>query len=72
MHLTVPAMCKLVRRVILPQRGYKSAQRKQHEGPRWFRKGRHYHKGVEGRIRVLQRRHGLDRCGYHGKKGFNR
>jgi IS5 family transposase len=61
-----------VRRVILPKRGYRSAKRKQHERQRWFRRGRHYHNGVEGRISVLKRRHGLDRCRYHGRKGFER
>jgi IS5 family transposase len=61
-----------VRRVILPKRGYRSAKRKQHERQRWFRRGRRYHNGVEGRISVLKRRHGLDRCRYHGRKGFER
>jgi IS5 family transposase len=61
-----------VRRVILPKRGYRSAKRKQHERQRWFRRGRYYHNGVEGRISVLKRRHGLDRCRYHGRKGFER
>jgi IS5 family transposase len=61
-----------VRRVILPKRGYRSAKRIQHERQRWFRRGRHYHNGVEGRISVLKRRHGLDRCRYHGEKGFAR
>jgi len=61
-----------VRRVILPKPGYRSAKRKQRDRQRWFRKGRHYHNGVEGRISVLKRRHGLDRCRYHGKKGFQR
>jgi IS5 family transposase len=61
-----------VRRVILPKRGYRSAKRLQHERQPWFRRGRHYHNGVEGRISVLKRRHGLDRCRYHGRKGFER
>jgi len=61
-----------VQRVILPKPGYRSAKRKQHERQRWFRKGRHYHNGVEGRISVLKRRHGLDRCRYHGRDGFER
>jgi IS5 family transposase len=61
-----------VRRVILPKRGYRSAKRLQHERQRWFRTGRHYHNGVEGRISVLKRRHGLDRCRYHGRDGFER
>jgi IS5 family transposase len=61
-----------VRRVILPKPGYRSAERKEHEKQRWFRRGRRYHQGVEGRISVLKRRHGLDRCLYHGEDGFER
>lgn len=61
-----------VRRVILPKRGYCSAERKQYERQRWFRRGRYYHNGVEGRISVLKRRHGLDRCRNHGEAGFER
>lgn len=61
-----------VRRIILPKSGYRSAERKQHEKQRWFRRGRRYHQGVEGRISVLKRRHGLDRCLYHGEDGFER
>ena len=61
-----------VQRVVLPKRGYRSAKRKTHERQRWFRRGRHYHNGVEGRISVLKRRHGLARCRYHGKQGFER
>ena len=61
-----------VRRSILPKPGYHSAERKQHEKLRWFRRGRRYHQGVEGRISVLKRRHGLDRCLYHGEDGFER
>ena len=61
-----------VRRVILPKAGYRSEQRKQHEKQHWFRRGRRYHQGVEGRISVLKRRHGLDRCLYHGQDGFER
>lgn len=61
-----------VRRVILPKPGYRSVERKEHERQRWFRRGRHYHNGVEGRISVLKRRHGLNRCRYHGRKGFRR
>jgi IS5 family transposase len=61
-----------VKRVILPKPGYRSEQRKQHEKQRWFRRGRRYHQGVEGRISVLKRRHGLDRCLYHGQDGIER
>jgi IS5 family transposase len=61
-----------VRRVILPKPGHRSATRKQYEQQRWFRRGRRYHQGIEGRISVLKRRHGLDRCCYHGEPGFER
>jgi hypothetical protein len=49
-----------------------SAQRIAHERQRWFRRGRRYHHGVEGRISVLKRVYGLDRCLYHGQDGFER
>lgn len=61
-----------VKRVILPKPGYRSEQRKQHEKQRWFRRGRRYHQGIEGRISVLKRGHGLDRCLYHDQDGFER
>jgi len=61
-----------VRRVILPKSGYRSVERKRHEHQPWFRRGRHYHAGIEGRISVLKRRYGLDRCRYHGEDGFDR
>lgn len=61
-----------VRRVILPQAGHRSAARKQYEQQRWFRRGRRYHQGIEGRISVLKRRYGLDRCRNHGESGFER
>jgi IS5 family transposase len=61
-----------VKRIILPKPGYKSQQRRQHEKQPWFKRGRRWHNGVEGRISVLKRRHGLDRCLYHGQDGFHR
>jgi IS5 family transposase len=61
-----------VRRVILPKPGYRSVERKQHEHEPWFRRGRHYHAGVEGRISVLKRCYGLNRCRNHGQAGFER
>lgn len=61
-----------VRRVILPQPGHRSEQRCRHERQRWFRRGRHYHAGVEGRISVLKRKHNLDRCLNHGEVGMER
>ena len=61
-----------VKRVILPRPGHKSEARRQHERQRWFKRGRRFHAGVEGRISVLKRKHGLGRCRYHGEGGFGR
>lgn len=59
-----------VKRVILPKPGYKSQQRRAHEKQRWFRRGRRFHAGVEGRISVISRKHGLGRCRNRGQIGF--
>ena len=56
--------------VVLPKRGYKSEQRQEHESQAWFVEGRKWHAGVEGRISVLKRAHGLGRCLNHGLAGF--
>ncbi len=60
-----------VKHVILPKRGYRSKTRLKHEHQAWFVKGRHWHAGVEGRISVLKRAHGLGRCLAHGLTGFH-
>lgn len=61
-----------VRRVVLPLTGQKSLARRAHERQRWFRRGRRWRVGCEGRISVLKRRHGLHRCLYHGPDGVER
>jgi len=61
-----------VKRVILPKAGHKSAQRKAHEHQPWFKRGRRFHAGIEGRISVLFRKHDLGRCLEHGEDGFGR
>lgn len=61
-----------VKRVILPKPGHKSAKRHQHERQRWFWRGRCFHAGVEGRISVIKRKYGLDRCRNRGRPGFER
>ncbi len=61
-----------VKRVILPKPGYKSKVRRELEKQPWFKRGRRWHNGVEGRISVLKRRHGLRRCLDHGRPGFER
>ena len=59
-----------VKRVILPERGAKSDERIRYERQSWFRRGRYWHAGIEGRISVLKRKHGLDRCLNRGQDGF--
>jgi IS5 family transposase len=59
-----------VEHAILPKPGYKSQLRKEHERQDWFVSGRKWHAGVEGRISVLKRAHGLGRCLDHGESGF--
>jgi IS5 family transposase len=59
-----------VKRVVLPKPGHKSETRRKHEQQPWFRRGRRFHAGVEGRISVIKRKHGLSRCRNHGRIGF--
>jgi len=61
-----------VKHVVLPKRGYKSKQRREHESQKWFIEGSKWHAGVGGRIRVLKRAHGLGRCLNHGFSDFER
>jgi len=61
-----------IQHVVLPKRGYKSKARREHESQEWFVEGRKWHAGVEGRISVLKRAHGLGRCLNHGLPGFER
>jgi transposase, IS5 family len=39
---------------------------------RWFRRAFAFRAGVEGRISVLRRKYGLERCPYHGEDGMGR
>jgi IS5 family transposase len=61
-----------IQHVVLPKRGYKSKQRRVYESQEWFLEGRKWHAGVEGRISVLKRAHGLGRCLNRGFTGFER
>jgi IS5 family transposase len=61
-----------VKRIILPQPGHKSEARRRHEAQGWFRRGRRWHAGIEGRISVLKRKHGLGRCRNQGEAGLQR
>lgn len=61
-----------VKHTALPKPGYKSEERKAHEKQPWFRKALRFRAGIEGRISVLKRKHGLDLCFDHGESGFER
>jgi len=61
-----------VAQVVLPQPGAKSVPRRAHEHQPWFRRGRRWRAGIEGRIHVLKRDYHLDRCLYHGEAGMER
>jgi len=61
-----------VKQVVIPKPGAKSAARRTYEAQRWFKIGRRWRAGIEGRISVLKRRYGLDRCRYHGDDGMER
>jgi IS5 family transposase len=66
------AQARGVKRVAIPNRSTKSAQRKKLEKKRWFRNAQKWRTGCEGRISLLKRRHGLNRCRYKGVPGIKR
>jgi IS5 family transposase len=61
-----------VKRVAIPNLSTKSAERKALQHKRWFRNAMKWRTGCEGRISLLKRRHGLDRCRYKGTDGMKR
>jgi transposase, IS5 family len=61
-----------VKNVSVPNRHSRSQQRRSHEKSRVFRRGQRWRTGCEGRISVLKRRHGLNRCLYRGQNGMRR
>ena len=66
------AKAKGVKRVCIPNRSTKSPERKREQKKRWFRNGQKWRTGCEGRISVVKRRHGLNRCRYKGDDGMKR
>ena len=66
------AKAKGVKRVCIPNRSTRSAERKREQRKRWFRDGQKWRTGSEERVSVVKRRHGLDRCRYKGYVGMNR
>jgi IS5 family transposase len=61
-----------VRHVAIPATGRVPPERRAEERQRWFRRGFRFRAGIEGRISVLQRVYGLDRCPDHGEDGLAR
>ena len=62
-----------VRRLVIPAAGRASTpERARIEKQRWFRRGFRFRAGIEGRISVLRRCYGLDRCRDHGEAGPGR
>ena len=61
-----------VQHVVLPQPGKRSEERLKHERQSWFKRGRKWHNGVEGRISVLKRCYELNRCRDHAEDGFEK
>ena len=66
------AKAKGVKRVCVPNRATKSAERRREQKKRWFRNGQKWRTGCEGRISVAKRRHGLNRSRYKGADGMKR
>jgi len=58
--------------VCIPNRSTKSKERRREQRKRWFRNGQKWRTGCEGRISVIKRRHGLNRCRYRGEAGMQR
>jgi transposase, IS5 family len=61
-----------VKRIVIPYAGKPPPARVAQERTAWFRRGLRFRAGIEGRISVLRRRFGLDRCRDHGEAGLGR
>ncbi len=61
-----------VTRVCIPNRSTTSAERTREQKKRWVKNGQKWRTGCEGRISVLKRRHGLNRCRDKGDDGMKR
>jgi transposase, IS5 family len=61
-----------VKRLAIPNPSTKSAERRALHKKRWFRQAQAWRTGSEGRISVVKRRHGLNRCRYRGDAGMKR
>jgi IS5 family transposase len=61
-----------VNNVSIPNRNTRTEQRRAHQKKRSFKASQPWRMGCEGRISVLKRRHGLNRCRYRGQSGMKR
>ena len=61
-----------IRSVALPRQGPLTDKQQQVQHRAAFRRTYRWRAGIEGRISVLKRRFGLDRCRYHGEAGMER
>ena len=61
-----------VARVSIPNYATRDPERRGRQKQRWFKRGQKWRTGVEGRISVLKRRHGLRRSRYRGLDGMRR
>jgi IS5 family transposase len=61
-----------IRSVALPRQGPLTAKQLQVQHNAAFRRHYRWRAGIEGRISVLKRRFGLDRCRNHGEAGIER
>ena len=61
-----------VKQICLPQPGQRTPERVAHEQQQWFRLGRRFQAGVEGRISVVKRARHLNRCLDKGEAGFEK
>jgi len=58
--------------IALPRQGPLDERQREERHRVAFRRAYHWRAGIEGRISVLKRRFGLDRCRYHGEAGMER
>jgi transposase, IS5 family len=61
-----------IRRIALPHAGPPTRASRAREREPWFRRGYRWRSGIEGRIGVLRRVYGFDRCPEHGDTGIRR
>lgn len=68
----IAAHARGIKRVAIPNLSTKSTERRALQRKRWFRNAQKWRTGCEGRISLLKRRHGLNRCRYKGLAGMKR